>query len=259
MDGAIVFVIGLMVGSFLNVCICRMPKKESIVMPPSHCTACNKNILWYDNIPVLSYILLGGKCRFCKARISLRYVIVEVLTASLLVLLFLAFRENLSKFFGYSILACGLIISTFIDFEITEIPDEISLGGLAAGFIFAFAFPALLDAPSRFSALIASFIGAVAGGGSIYLMGLLGKIMFRKEAMGGGDVKLMAMIGAFLGWKLAILTFFIAPVFGAAVGIALKIKDGREIIPYGPHLSLAAIVAIFWGEKILNLFFNRLY
>lgn len=249
-----VFVFGAVVGSFLNVCIYRMPKKKSIVFPRSSCPRCNKHILWFDNIPILSYFLLGGRCRYCKGRISVRYLIVEVLASTLMLLLYAAFEATPAKFLAYLILSCGLIVSSFIDLEITEIPDEISLGGLAAGLLMAFAFPSIFGIYSRFASLYASFIGALAGGFSIYAMGLFGKLLFRKEAMGGGDVKLMAMIGAFLGWKLAIVTFFIAPVFGAIVGITLKIREGRDIIPYGPHLSLAAIVAIFWGERILRLF-----
>jgi leader peptidase (prepilin peptidase)/N-methyltransferase len=180
-----------------------------------------------------------------------------LLTAFILVSLFLTFRESLSRFFGYSILASGLIVATFVDIELTEIPDEVSLGCLVLGMIFGFVFPANLGESSHIFGLLASIAGAAAGGLSIYLMGAFGKALFRKEAMGGGDVKLMAMIGSFLGWKLVLLAFFIAPISGAIVGIVLKIRDGQEVIPYGPHLSLAALVTVFWGEKIVRLFGYR--
>ena len=247
-----------MVGSFLNVCIHRMQKGESIIFPASHCPKCNKNIFWYDNIPLLSYILLAGKCRSCKGKISFKYPMVEALTAVLLTALFIKFAIT-PKFFAYSIMTCALIVSTFIDFEIQEIPDEISIGGIVVGILLALAFPSILDTAFRTRSVLGSIAGALAGGGSIYLLGVFGKFAFKKEAMGGGDVKLMAMIGSFLGWKLAILAFFIAPFFGAVPGIVLKFRDGREIIPYGPFLSLAAIVSIFFGNRILNLLFGGLF
>ena len=253
-----VFILGSIIGSFLNVCIHRLPKDESIVIPPSHCPGCKNKIEWYDNIPMLSYIILKGRCRSCKAKIDMRYFMVEVLTAALLLALFITFGLT-TRFFAYSVLTCGLIVATFVDFEINEIPDEVSLGGIVAGLLLSFIFPSILGEASRFSGLLRSFLGVLAGGGSIYLIGFLGKLAFKKEAMGGGDVKLMAMIGAFLGWKLVILIFFIAPIFGAAVGIVQRIKSGREIIPYGPYLSLAALIAIFFGDRILQLLLYGIY
>ena len=254
MDKMLVFIFGSLVGSLLNVCIYRIPKGKSIIFPPSSCPNCAKSIPWHDNIPILSYILLGGRCRFCKAKISLRYLLVELITACLALALYMVFGPT-PKFAAYAVMACGLIVATFVDFEINEIPDEISIGGFIAGLAFAFLFPSILGAGSRWQALLWSAIGSLAGGGSIYLMGFFGEMVFKKEAMGGGDVKLMAMIGAFIGWKMVLLTFFVAPLFGAVVGLILKIKDGREIIPYGPYLSLAALVAIFFGEQILRLLF----
>ncbi len=253
----IIFVFGLLIGSFLNVCIYRMPKNESIIFPASHCPSCNKNIFWYDNIPVISYLALAGKCRFCKAKIRLRYPLVEILTAALLSALFLRFSIT-PKFFVYSIMTCGLIAATFVDFEITEIPDEISLGGLALGILMALVFPLVMGEATRLGAILASIAGAIVGGGSIYILGVLGKIAFKKEAMGGGDVKLMAMIGSIIGWKLVIMTFFIAPFFGAVPGIILKIKNGSETIPYGPFLSTAALVSVFFGNRIIGALFGGL-
>jgi len=254
-----VFIIGLIIGSFLNVCIYRMPKEESIVKPRSHCPECKKTIYWYDNIPVLSYLLLGGKCRFCKSKISPRYMVVEVLTAALITLSFMQWGMRPfagdGKFLAYSILLCCLIVATFVDFKFQIIPDEISYGGMAAGVILSSVYPQLQNQAIWYMGLLNSVKGLLAGGLSIYAIGVVGKFIFKKDAMGGGDVKFLAMIGAFLGLKFAILIFFIAPFFGAVVGIIMKIKYKAEVIPYGPYLSLATIVVLFWGEKILGYLF----
>jgi leader peptidase (prepilin peptidase) / N-methyltransferase len=234
------FILGSFIGSFLNVCIYRMPKSESIVTPRSHCVNCKAFIKWYENIPLLSYIALRGRCRYCKKSISVRYFIVELLTAVLFVLFYSKFGLGLDLLF-YLILLCGLIVATFIDFEYQLIPDSVSLGGLALGLI--------INLRGDF---LSSLLGAAIGAGSIYSIGVLGKLLFKKEAMGFGDVKFLAMIGAFLGWQKVLVVFFLAPFFGAAVGITLKIKYKAEIIPYGPYLSLATIVTILWGEKILG-------
>lgn len=173
-----------------------------------------------------------------------------MLTAVLFVFLFNHF--GLTVFFWtYAALCSSLIVVSFIDIDIQEIPDEIDLSGIVIGLILSGLFPQLQQTLSLELALLRSFLGIVAGGGAIYVTGLIGNAIFRKESMGGGDVKLMAMIGAFIGWKLVLLTFFIAPFFGAAVGIVLKIKSGKSLIPYGPFLSLAAFLAIVWGEKII--------
>ena len=257
-QAAAVFTFGLLLGSFLNVCIYRMPKNESIVFPASHCPHCGKNIEWYDNIPLLSYLALGGKCRACKAKIRSRYPIVEVLTALLLTILFVKFGVT-PKCLAYSVMACGLIVATFIDFEIQEIPDEISIGGTVLGFALVLIFPSIIGAVTRVQGAIDSLVGILVGGGSIYLLGVFGKLAFKKDAMGGGDVKLMAMIGSILGAKLVLLTFFIAPFLGAVPGIILKMRKGAETIPYGPFLSMAAIISLFFGNKILELLFGGLF
>lgn len=258
MDKIFVFIFGSIVGSFLNVCIYRLPKSRSVVFPGSHCPNCTAAIRWYDNIPILSYLFLGGRARCCKAKISFRYFIVEILTASVFFMLFSAFGLA-PKFFAYAIMVSGLIVATFVDFEIQEIPDEVSVGLLFVGLGFAIAFPSALNETTRLGSFLSSFLGILAGGGMIYAMGILGEFAFKREAMGGGDVKLLAMIGAFVGWKLAVLTFFLAPVFGSVVGIVLKIRYGKETIPYGPYLSLAAVCSIFFGERILHLLFYGIY
>jgi len=250
----LIAIFGLILGSFLNVCIYRIPKRESIIKPSSYCPECKAPILWYDNIPVISYILLKGKCRSCKKTISPRYIIVEILTAALLVLNFIAFGLGFI-FIIYSTLFCGLIIATFVDFKYQIIPDEITYSWMVLGLIFSLLRPSLHRQFAWHLGLLDSVLGLVIGGASIYLIGVVGKLIFKKEAMGGGDVKLMAAIGAFLGWKYALLVFFVAPFFGSVVGIIMKFKYKIDIIPYGPYLSLAAIVAVFFGKDILRYLF----
>ncbi|MBI5124354.1 MAG: prepilin peptidase [Candidatus Omnitrophica bacterium] len=258
------FIIGAIIGSFLNVCIYRLPKGRSVIVPGSHCPNCGAKIHWYDNIPVLSYIFLGGKAKCCKAAISLRYFIVEVLTAFAFLILYLFFGLT-PKFFANAVMVSGLIIATFVDFEIQEIPDEVSIGGLAAGLILSTIFPSILNESSRLSSFLSSFFGALAGGASIYAMGMLGEFAFKREAMGGGDVKLLAMIGSFIGWKLVLLAFFIAPILGAIVEIRSVIgtlsgkKEKYKTIPYGPYLSLAGVIAMLWGDRILRILSYGLY
>jgi len=258
----IVFIFGSIVGSFLNVCIHRMPKSESIVWPRSHCPKCQKRIPGYDNIPFISFLLLGGKCRFCHEKISLRYPLVELLTALLMVALFNRYGLNY-EFFLYMVMIWCLIIATFVDIGHRIIPDEVSVGGMIIGFIMVsvtgFAF-----GPFRFifSPMLKSALGIIAGGGIIYFTGVLFDLVYFKllkrpaidgqtESMGGGDVKLLAMIGAFMGWKLAVLTFFLAPFLGIVIGIINLVTKKDHTIPYGPFLSIAALVSLFWANKII--------
>lgn len=250
----LVAIVGFILGSFLNVCIYRLPREESIIKPASHCPQCNSPIPWYDNIPVLSYFLLMGKCRFCRNPISPRYIIVEILTAVLLILTFNEFGFSFRALI-YSVLFCGLIIAAFVDFKYQIIPDEVSYSGIAFGLFFSLLYPKLQGVSIWYLGLLKSILGLLLGGASIYFTGVIGKIIFKKEAMGGGDVKLMAMLGAFLGWKLVLLVFFLAPFFGSVVGIIMKLKYKAEIIPYGPYLSLATVVAVFWGKDILRYLF----
>ena len=245
------FVLGTIFGSFLNVCIVRMPEEKSIIRPPSHCVSCKRPIAWHDNIPLVSFIILRGRCRYCNAKISIRYFIVEVFTG----IVFLGFY----LYFGlqwilipYLIFICGLIIATFVDIKHRIIPDEISIGGIVIGIVLSAAIPSLHDTSSILFSVGRSLLGVVVGGGSIYIMGMIGDFVFKKETMGGGDVKLLGMIGAFLGWQAAILTFFIAPVFGAIVGIVVKIRTKESLIPYGPFLALGAVISLFWSRQIID-------
>ncbi|MFA5100843.1 MAG: prepilin peptidase [Candidatus Omnitrophota bacterium] len=269
-----IFIFGSLAGSFLNVCIHRLPLGESIVWPGSHCPKCNKPIPWYLNIPMISFIALRGRCRYCKERIAFRYFLVELLTALVFLSFYLYFGMGW-HFIAYTIFVCGLIVATFVDFQHRIIPDEISLGGIGAGFILN----AARGFPHGFSwrpggydlaPAVDSFAGIIVGGGIIFLMGFVFDTVYFKilkkppiqgetESMGGGDVKLLAMIGAFLGWKAALLTFFIAPFFGIIVGAANLITKKDHTIPYGPFLSLAAIVTIFWADRILDFVFLAHY
>jgi len=253
----LIFLLGAIIGSFLNVCIVRMPQEKSIVKPRSHCVHCKKMIPWYDNIPFISYLILGRKCRFCKEKISPRFFIVELLTA----ITFLAFY----RYFGlniilapYLVMVSCFIVAIFVDFEHRIIPDEVSVGGMLMGLIFSLFIPqmhaqAISGCPfPHIHALGAALLGVLIGGGCIYAMGLLGDFLFKKESMGGGDVKLLAMIGAFMGWQLAVLTFFIAPVFGALFGIIEKIRTKESTIAYGPFLVLGALISLFKGKAIIH-------
>jgi leader peptidase (prepilin peptidase)/N-methyltransferase len=249
MPSVFVFIFGTFIGSFLNVCIARIPDGKSIVKPPSHCPNCLKTIPFYDNIPLLSYLALMGKCRFCKTRISLRYFMVELLTGILFLFLYLNYGLN-AKFFVYNVLFSSLIVATFIDLKYQIIPDVISISGIFMGFVLSVIFPSLRYVLSSKVAAFDSLLGIFIGGALIWLTGAFGKLLFKKEAMGFGDVKLMAMLGAFLGWKKIVLTFFLAPFFGLIFGIISLIKTKSHYIPYGPFISLAAFIAAVWGENI---------
>ena len=251
--------LGLLIGSFLNVVIIRLPRNESIVRPRSHCIGCGELIRWYDNIPVLSYVVLRGKCRYCGTRFSARYAVVELLTG----LLFagLAWKmlsggtdsistATLARLGVYLYLTAALVASTFIDLEHQIIPDEISISGCVLAPILSLLVPTLHGAVGRPEALGLSILGGLTGAGGIWLVGVLGKLIFRKEAMGFGDVKLMGMIGGLLGWKGVGLTFLIGCVSGAIIGLLLLAITRSRYLPFAPYLSLGAMVIVFFGPGI---------
>ncbi len=248
--------IGLSVGSFLNVCIHRLPLGESIIKPSSRCPHCGHAIRPVDNIPVLSYILLRGRCRNCGSKISMRYPLVESLNALLYIIALMRFGFGL-HLIPYLILISALIVITFIDLDHMIIPDIVTLplsiaGVLMSGFL-------LIDPFSRINQLgiKQSLIGLFSGLIFFYLISEAGRYIFKKEAMGGGDIKMMAMVGSFTGWKGVVMTTFIGSLVGSITGIILiTIKKRTDTtIPFGPYLALGALITIFLGEEIFNLLF----
>ncbi len=248
-----VFCFGAVVGSFLNVCIYRLPRGESIVFPASHCPGCRRPIPWYLNIPFVSYLVLRGRCAYCKAKISFRYFAVEGLTALMFVAIYWRFKAT-PDFVIYTGLFSVLMIISFIDIEHWIIPDELTIPGAVLGLLLSAAYPRFQGEASRFWALGDSFFGMVFGFVSLYLLGVLGKIAYKKEAMGGGDLMLLMFIGAFLGWKLTVAAFFLAPVFGSLVGVPKLLMKKQDTIQYGPYLVLAAFACVMFKEDILLYF-----
>jgi len=246
-------IFGALVGSFLNVCICRLPEEESIIWPGSHCPHCKKPIRFYDNLPLISYFLLRGKCRYCKKTISLQYPLIEGITALSSLFLFMKFGPSLSYLFYFAFVA-ALTVMTVIDLYHQIIPDVISLPGIGVGLLASLLIPQLT--------FLNSLIGILLGGGSLFLVATLYQWLFKREGMGGGDVKLLAMIGAFLGWKAVLLTILLSSLIGSITGILIMIVKGKDFkyaIPFGPFLSLAAVISLFYGENIIRwyLYLNR--
>ncbi len=241
-----VFVFGSVIGSFLNVCIYRIPAGESIVSPPSRCPACGGQLRWYHNIPVISFLLLRGRCAFCQQPVAWRYPLVETLTGGLFVLVFrhFGFTPAMAVFFAFT---AALVVITFIDLDHQIIPDVISLPGIVIGFGCSFFLPWL----SWFDSLL----GIVIGGGSLLAVAVAYEFFTKKEGMGGGDIKLLAMIGAFLGWKAVLPIIFISSLVGTIVGVPLMLlkgADGRLAIPFGPFLAFASVFYLFWGPALVH-------
>ena len=246
----LIFVLGAAIGSFLNVCIYRIPRGKSIVWPGSYCPGCGKPVRPFDNIPLISFLFLRARCRDCGFRIPVRYFFVELLTALSGIALLFYFPDHRS-FFVYWLFTCLLIAIVFIDIEHQIVPDVLSIPGIFIGLILVSFF---LNGKTGFSqeAFVNSLLGIFAGGGSIFFTGFLGELIFRREAMGGGDVKLMAMIGAFIGWELVLLTFFMAPVLGLGFALVARFKEKKREIPYAPHLAMGALISLLYGESILR-------
>jgi len=237
---------GLVFGSFLNVCIYRIPRDKSIVWPPSGCPHCGTPIKWYDNIPVLSFIILLGKCRHCKKPISWQYPIIELLTAVLTVLVVWRFGLTVWTFVVIAAVY-SLIILSVIDLELMIIPDRFSLGLMVLGLAFAWCNP-------NFEGLwwqkeLYSLLGAAVGLFGVLAIAIIGTWIFKKDAMGGGDVKLMGGVGALIGWKGVLTTIVMASFAGLVYAVFLMIfkgKKGGDAIPFGPFLSLGALVNLFY-------------
>jgi leader peptidase (prepilin peptidase) / N-methyltransferase len=242
---SILIVLGLTVGSFLNVCIHRIPREQSLMFPPSRCPGCEHRLSWFENVPVLSYAVLGGRCRKCRSRISIRYPLVELATMALFIVH--------GEVFGWSALlvprllfACAMVVLFAIDLEHHLLPNVITLPGIAIGLISSAVLP---------PGLVNALIGAAIGGGVLWLIGEAYYRYSGHEGMGGGDVKMLAMIGAFLGWKLVLVTLVLSSFAGSLIGVAvIALKRGgmKYALPYGTFLALGALVASLAGDAIVN-------
>ena len=279
---------GLVVGSFLNVCIFRLPRNcMSIVKPRSRCPKCLNWIAWYDNFPVVSWTLLGGKCRYCRNPISIRYTLVELLTGALFLYagrraLYGVQEPHWFQAVWFAIecwLVGAMIVCTFIDLEFRILPDEITLSGIVIGLGASAAFPLIHGwsgagfsdgtvvlqifhaypghglpwepKEPHLASCLSAVLGAAAGGGSIWMVGVLGKLLFRKDAMGFGDVKYMAMLGSVLGWQGVLLTFVLACLAGSVFGIGKYVAVRRMgYVPFGPFLSFGALTMLFWSDLV---------
>jgi leader peptidase (prepilin peptidase) / N-methyltransferase len=247
-----IFFIGMCIGSFLNVCIYRLPAGKSIVRPASACPACGTTIRWYDNIPLISYVILRGRCRGCKVSISIRYPIIELLSGLFAMISWMHYGYGLPCLI-YFILIAALLVITFIDIDHRIIPDIISLPGILLGFVASFIMPQLnwYD----------SLIGIAAGGGSLLAVAWGYQLITGKEGMGGGDIKLLAMVGAFLGWKGVLFTIMASSLIGTAVGMVVMLRSGKGIkmaLPFGPFLAMGAILYIFLGQQLIGWYFRML-
>lgn len=270
-----VFIFASVIGSFLNVCIYRLPRGKSIVFPPSHCTNCESKIKPYHNIPIFGYLYLKGKCFNCKEKISLQYPFVEIISGVLAVFLYGKYGLGL-EFASYLVLCLSLIVITFIDLEFMIIPNVITFPGILIGFLFAAlqtdwniffeVIPAISG--NNFGQIISatpilnSLFGIILGGGILFCIAYVYKLIRKIDGMGMGDVKLLAMLGAFLGPGGVVFIIFVSSLIGTVVGVSLMIYykgTMKYAIPYGPFLSLAAIAFIFTGglspilEKIFQV------
>jgi len=260
-------VLGLMVGSFLNVCIVRIPLAESIIFPNSHCPHCGKTIKPYDNIPVISFIFLWGKCRSCKQHISWQYPVVEALTALTFWITYRCLSLDLRTIILLAFF-CSIWVLVFIDLNYRLLPNAITLSGIAVGLVCSLFAPVhdgtaefLLNllgwAPSNpaLMSFLESLLGALVCGGFLWAVAEVYLRIRRVEGLGFGDIKLMGMVGAFLGVKLALLTIMLGSMMGAVVGmifIKLTGKDSRYELPFGSFLGLATVIAALWGGQIIN-------
>lgn len=242
----ITFIYGLCIGSFLNVCIYRLPLSKSIIKPGSMCPGCETPIRFYDNVPVLSYIWLKGRCRNCKTAISFRYVMVEILTGICALCTLMKFDLSLEGLI-YFVFIAALIVIIYIDIDHRIIPNVITLPGILIFFIASFAVETVTFKDS--------ILGIVIGGGSLYLVAWTYRLLTGKEGMGGGDIKLLAMFGALIGWKGVLFTIFVSSAIGTTAGLAVMLvtkKNMKLAIPFGPFLSIGAVMYIFFGPVIIH-------
>lgn len=265
-------ILGAIIGSFLNVVIHRVPLEESIVLPSSRCPACGATIAFYDNVPVLSYLMLAGRCRACKIHISARYPAVEALTA--LLWLAVVWRDGLSVALPFDLVFVTAITALiFIDAEHMILPNAITYPGIAFALVARLAIPlltgrphfddlpmlmngVLAGVPLWAASLVGALIGALVGGGSLWLMGWTWEKLRGIEAMGLGDVKMMFMVGAYLGWRLTILNIFLGVLSGSLIGMALMARKGKRdmqmLLPFGVFLGIGAIAALLIGRYVVE-------
>jgi leader peptidase (prepilin peptidase) / N-methyltransferase len=247
----LVGLLGLAIGSFLNVVIHRLPREQSLVSPGSRCPSCGAALRWYDNVPVLSYAVLGGRCRGCRAGISIRYPVVELITAIVFVWHYWVF--GWTPLLAVRLLFAAALVALFaIDLEHHLLPDALTLPGIVIGIA-----ASVFLSPG----LVAALIGALVGGGVLWL---IGEAYFRysgEEGMGGGDVKMLAMIGAFLGWKLVLVTLVLSSVAGSILGVALIVAQRggmKKALPFGTFLALGALAASLYGDRIVAWYAGQL-
>ena len=248
-----VFLFGMCIGSFMNVCIYRLPRSKSIIKPRrSFCPSCETKIKFYDNIPVLSYLFLKARCRNCHTSIPFRYPLVEIMAGLVAVCTVLEFGITIDALIYYAFIA-SLVVITYIDIDHQIIPDVITLPGIPIFLLSSLLIPSVT--------LLDSVLGLLVGGGTLLLIAWGYQLLTKKEGMGGGDIKLLAMIGALIGWKGVLFTIFVSSAIGTVSGLLLMLheKKGMKLaIPFGPFLSLGAITYIFFGVPIIGWYLNLL-
>lgn len=248
----LIFILGLLIGSFLNVCIYRIPINQSISFPPSHCTDCKTRLKPLDLIPLLSYLFYKGKCRYCGDKISPQYPFIEILNGLIYILIFIRFGYSLNLIF-YCVLSSLLIVISAIDYKYTIIPDGLVLFGIVVGFTYRYILPLLLGEQVLW---LDSILGLLVGGGFFLLIAILSK-----GGMGGGDIKLMGMLGFFLGIKKIIMVTFLSFFTGALFTLPLlvfKKKSRKEMIPFGPFIAIGALITMLYYYELLNLYLGIL-
>lgn len=284
---AVSFILGLLVGSFCNVCVARWPAGESVVSPRSRCPKCRNGIAWYDNVPVLSWLFLGAKCRHCGLPIGWQYPLVETITGVLFLLVYLRFGFTFATPV-YMVLMAALVVVTFQDLADWTIPNEITFPGIPAGLLLSLVAMVWPETALRVNSPFDALLGVALGGGILYAMDRITLLLLKKPGMGFGDVKLLAMLGAFIGWRGAIGTLMLASVFGTVVGLSMIAwfrlrggaakaaetparvaegapEDGEEDItleghylPFGPYLALGGAVYVFIGPELLAWYIDRI-
>ncbi len=247
-----IFIFGLCIGSFLNVCIYRLPASQSIAHPRSKCPECGTLIAFYDNIPLFSFLWLKGRCRHCGMTIGLRYPTVELLGGLFALATYLKFDLNVEALIYFAFIACLLVV-TFIDLDHRIIPDVITLPGIPISFAAGFALPDMTYP--------AALLGILVGGGSLFLVAWVYSLITKKEGMGGGDIKLLAMMGALIGWQGVVFTIFVSSLVGTLSGLAVMLQSRKGMklaVPFGPFLAIGGITYIFFGTRLIDWYFNLL-